>query len=103
MRLSLSRGVLGLLTLTTSLVSAGTFTPPQVFKNNNLLRTIDLSRPYVKETTAVIVENISKEPQTEYYLPFAKDVVPRISSIEARDKKGDLGDFDVKLVKSDDR
>lgn len=102
MRLSLSRGVLGLLALTTSLVSAAAFTPPQVFKNSNLLRTIDLSRPYVKETTAVIVENVSEKPQTEYYVPFAKDVVPKISSIEARDKKGDLGDFEVKLVESND-
>jgi len=103
MRLSLSRGVLGLLTVTTSLVSAATFIPPQVFKNNNLLRTVDLSKPYVRETTAVIVENVSKEPQTEYYVQFPKDVVPKISSIEARDKKGGLGDFEVKLVEFDDR
>ena len=103
MRFSLSRGVLGLLTLTTSLVSAATFTPPQVFKNSNLLRTIDLSRPYVRETTAVVVENVSEEPQTEYYVPFARDVVTKISSIEARDKKGNLGDFEAKLVESNDR
>jgi len=51
----------------------------------------------------VIVENVSEEPQKEYYVSFAKDVVPKISSIEARDKKGNLGDFEAKLVESNDR
>lgn len=100
MRLSLSRGVLELLALTTSLVSCSAFTPPQVFKNVNLLRSIDITKPYVKETTAVIVENISEKPQKEYYFPFPKDVLPKLSFIEARDKKGNLGEFETKLVET---
>ena len=48
----------------------------------------------------MVVENVSEKPQKEYYVPFPKDVLPKISSIEARDKKGDLGEFEAKLVES---
>ncbi|KAF3939351.1 hypothetical protein ABW19_dt0205844 [Dactylella cylindrospora] len=59
---------------------------PQVFKNTNLLRTIDGSKGYIKETIAVIIENISDKPQTEYYIPFS---VPgsAVSYVECKDKK----------------
>lgn len=95
---------MGLLALATSLASCSSaepFSPPQVFKNVNLLRTVDLIKPYVKETIAAIVENVSKEPQSEYYVPFPKDVVPKISSVEAIDKKGSLGDFKTELMEAD--
>lgn len=99
MRLLLSRGVLALLILAVSPGSCS-FTPPQVFKNVNLLRTFDLTRHYVKETTAVIVENVSQEPQSDYFVPFPRNALSKVSWIGARDKKGDLGDFETKLVES---
>lgn len=70
------------------------FTPPQVFKHSNLLRTIDLTRPYARETIAAVVENLSKIPQSEYYLPVSKETLPKVSYVEARDKKG-TGDLFV--------
>lgn len=63
------------------------FTPPQVFKHSNLLRTIDLTRPYARETIAAVVENVSKGPQSEYYLPVSKETLPKVSYVEAKDKK----------------
>src|SRR4051794_28778901 len=64
------------------------FSPPQVFKNTNLLRTVDMSRGLVKETIAVIIENTSEQPQSEYYLgPFSLDELEMVSYVEAKDKK----------------
>ena len=74
------------------------FTPPQVFKNTNLLRTIDLSKPWTKEIVAIIVENISGEKQSDYFVPFDKDVMGKVSYFEARDKKGSAGDFQASKV-----
>lgn len=70
------------------------FKPPQVFKHSNLLRTIDLTRPYARETIAAVIENVSKVPQSEYYLPISKETLPKVSYVEARDKKG-TGDMFV--------
>jgi hypothetical protein len=80
------------------LVLPASFTPPPVFKNTNLLRTIDLTKPYSKEIIAVIAENISGKKQSEYFVPFDKDVVDRVSYVEATDKKGPLGRFEVSKV-----
>jgi oligosaccharyltransferase complex subunit alpha (ribophorin I) len=80
------------------LVLPSDFTPPQVFKNTNLLRTIDLTKPYSRETVAVIVENISKEKQNEYFVPFPTNEIGKVSYFDARDKKGPLGEFEVNEV-----
>jgi oligosaccharyltransferase complex subunit alpha (ribophorin I) len=74
------------------------FTPPPVFKNTNLLRTIDLTKPYSRETIAVIVENTSKEKQNEYFVPFPANEAGQVSYFDARDKKGPLGEFEVREV-----
>lgn len=74
------------------------FTPPQVFKHSNLLRTIDLTRPYARETIAAVVENVSKVPQSEYYLPVSKETLPKVSYVEAKDKKSTGDVFVVTLV-----
>ncbi|KAF3914773.1 hypothetical protein ABW20_dc0100783 [Dactylellina cionopaga] len=60
---------------------------PQVYKNTNLLRTIDASKAYIKETIAVIIENTSDKPQTEYYLPFSVPGSSAVSYVECKDKK----------------
>jgi len=77
-------------TPTSKLTLPSDFSPPQVFKNTNLLRSIDLTKSYARERTAIIVEPISKEPQTDYYIPFASDLLPSVSSVEAFDR--DNGD-----------
>ena len=62
------------------------FKPPQVFKNTNLVRTINLEKGYVKESVNVVIENIDSKPQTEYYIPFAGDVIGKVGGLEVRDK-----------------
>ncbi|EPS37859.1 hypothetical protein H072_8424 [Dactylellina haptotyla CBS 200.50] len=62
-------------------------TVPQVYKNTNLLRTIDASKAYIKETVAVIIENTSDKPQTDYYLPFSVPGSSAVSYVECKDKK----------------
>jgi oligosaccharyltransferase complex subunit alpha (ribophorin I) len=75
------------------------FAPPQVFKNNNLVRTINLDKAYPRETVNIIIENIDAQPQSEYYLPFETSLISRIGGFEVRDKKNaDLGLFKVEVV-----
>jgi oligosaccharyltransferase complex subunit alpha (ribophorin I) len=68
-------------------VLPSTFTPPQVFKNANLVRNINLDKAYPRETINVIIENIDSRPQSEYYLPFETSLIARIGGLEVRDKK----------------
>lgn len=82
----------------TPLILPPDFSPPQVLQNTNLLRTVDITRPYSRETIAAIVENTSDAPQSEYYIPFDKEVIGNVSYVEARDKKGPTGEFIVRKV-----
>ena len=63
------------------------FKPPQVFKNANLLRNINLEKGYVKETVNVVIENIDRQEQDTYYLPFKAEVIGKVGGLEVRDKK----------------
>lgn len=79
-----------------------TFKPPQVFKNANLVHIVSLEKNYVKENTNVLIENIDKEAQDEYYLPFTGDQMSRVGGIEVKDRKdADLGPFTVEAVEFD--
>lgn len=64
-----------------------TFRPPQHFRNNNLVRNINLEKSYPRETINVVVENVDAQPQREYYLPFEQGTLGRIGGLEAKDKK----------------
>ncbi|KAF7455611.1 Ribophorin-I domain containing protein [Pyrenophora tritici-repentis] len=76
-----------------------TFTPPQVFKNTNLVRTTNLDKAYPRETINVIIENIDTKPQSEYYLPFDSSLLAKVGGLEVRDKKAvDKGIFKVEVV-----
>ncbi|KAI8938990.1 hypothetical protein NX059_004833 [Plenodomus lindquistii] len=76
-----------------------TFTPPQVFKNANLVRTTNLDKAYPRETINVVVENIAASPQSQYYLPFAAGVLANVGGLEVRDKKAaDKGTLAVDVV-----
>lgn len=63
------------------------FKPPQVFKNVNLLRNVNLEKGYVRETVNVVIENVDKKPQAEYYIPFKAEVIGKVGGLEVRDKK----------------
>ena len=63
------------------------FKPPQVFKNANLLRNINLEKSYVRETVNVVIENIDAKDQDTYYIPFKAEAIGNIGGLEVRDKK----------------
>ena len=80
-------------------VLPGTFTPPQVFKNANLVRTTNLDKAYPRETINVIIQNIDSKPQSEYYVPFDSDLLSKVGGFEVRDKKAvEKGTFKVEVV-----
>jgi len=60
---------------------------PQVFHHANLLRTIDLTKPYIRDSTAVVVENISNTTQTEYLWGIPLSLAPKTSYLEVKEKK----------------
>jgi len=60
---------------------------PLTFRHTNLLRTIDLTKPYVRDSTALIVENISNATQSVYYWGIPLDLVPKLSYLEIKEKK----------------
>ncbi|MDA4132086.1 MAG: dolichyl-diphosphooligosaccharide--protein glycosyltransferase subunit 1 [Thaumarchaeota archaeon] len=79
-----------------------TFKPPQVFKNTNLVHIISLEKNFAKESINVAIENIDKEPQDEYYIPFTPDEMERIGGIEVKDRKdANVGPFKVQAVEYD--
>jgi oligosaccharyltransferase complex subunit alpha (ribophorin I) len=75
------------------------FSPPIVFENTNLVRNVNLERSYPRETTNVVVKNIDTQSQSQYYLQFPSDVVPKLSGLIVKDKKNtDAGSFKTELV-----
>jgi len=78
------------------------FQPPQVFRNVNLVRTINLEKGYPRETINVVIENVDKQAQDEYYLPLDPSLAAHVGAIEARDKK-DAGKpaFEVSALDTD--
>ncbi|KAI1761876.1 Ribophorin I [Hypoxylon sp. FL1150] len=83
-------------------VLPATFKPPQVFKNANLVHVITLEKNYAKENINVLIENVSQEPQDEYFLPFTSDQMERIGGIEVKDRKdATVSGFAVEAVEFD--
>ena len=108
--LSLASALLGLLAVevassqpASSKVALPTnFKPPQVFKNANLVHVISLEKNYAKEQINVLVENVSKEPQDSYYLPFTADQMARVGGFEVKDRKdANAGPFVAEQVEYD--
>jgi hypothetical protein len=100
-----------LLSLSTSLVSASsttnssvkvladTFTPSQVFENENLVRNINLEKSYARETTNLVIKNVGREAQSEYYYLFPSEDVANVGGLEVKDKKNaTAGAFQVELA-----
>ncbi|KAJ8608015.1 hypothetical protein MRB53_039921 [Persea americana] len=75
-----------------------TFSPPQHFRNVNLVRNINLEKSYARDTVNVVIENVSPQPQSEYYIAFDGSI-QNIGGVEVRDKKdAEKGRFQVELV-----
>lgn len=78
------------------------FKPPQVFKNNNLVRNTNLEKGYLRETVNVVVENVDKKPQSDYYLSFPSDLYDKVGALEVRDKSApEQGRFEVEATEFD--
>lgn len=90
------------ITSSTRLSLPADFKPSQVFKNTNLVRNTNLEKGYARETVNVVVENVDKQPQSDYYLSFPTDVFAKLGSLEVRDKKAaGKGRFDVDITELD--
>ncbi|KAI9868639.1 MAG: dolichyl-diphosphooligosaccharide--protein glycosyltransferase subunit 1 [Trichoglossum hirsutum] len=86
------------------LILPSNFKPPQVFRNVNLLRTINLEKAYPRDTINVVIENVDKKPQGEYFLPFESALLEKVGAFEVRDKKTpEKGGFQVEVVEYDSR
>lgn len=60
---------------------------PQVLKITNLLRTLDLSKPLVREITSAAVLNIVQEDVNEYYFPVDQAYSANLAHISAENRK----------------
>ena len=79
-----------------------TYPPPQVWKNANLVHIISAEKNYVKENINVLIENIAKQPQDEYFLPFTTDQLARLGGVEVKDRKdAKAGPFVAEIVDVD--
>lgn len=88
--------------LSSKQILQGAFKPPQVFKNVNLVRNVNLEKAYPRETINVVIENVDQKPQDEYYLPFEAALISQIGGLEVRDKKdAEKPSFDVEVVEFD--
>jgi hypothetical protein len=63
------------------------FTPPQHFRNVNLVRNINLEKSYPRETINVVIENVDQQAQAEYFVPFEQGLIGRVGGLEVKDKK----------------
>ncbi|ERT02072.1 oligosaccharyltransferase complex subunit alpha (ribophorin I) [Sporothrix schenckii 1099-18] len=82
--------------------AVASFTPPAAFKNANLVHVVSAEKSYIKETINVLVENIAKTPQDEYYLAIPTDKFTRVGGFEVKDRKDTAaGDFIAEAVEAD--
>lgn len=52
----------------------------------------------------VVVENVDKKPQSDYYIPFAAKTIDKVGGLEVRDKKApEKGRFDIDVTTLDGR
>ena len=80
-----ARLFLAFLCSVSSLIAATSI--PQLFQLTNLLRTIDLTKPYVRDSTALVLENISNSTQTHFLWAIPRETAPHLSYLEAKEKK----------------
>jgi Ribophorin I len=72
---------------------------PQTLHHTNLLRSIDLTKPYVRDITNLILENIGKRIETDYYVGIPLELAPKLSYLEVKEKKSGASPlFPVELL-----
>ncbi|OLL22627.1 Dolichyl-diphosphooligosaccharide--protein glycosyltransferase subunit 1 [Neolecta irregularis DAH-3] len=72
------------------------------FKHTNALRTIDLTKSYIRETHALVVENIATSPQSEYLWPVDTRLEENMSSIEVKEKGADNRNYKIEKIEGSD-
>jgi len=72
------------------------------FKHTNAVRTIDLTKSYIRETHALVVENIATTPQSEYLWPIDSRLGENLSSIEAKEKGNDDKNLKTEVIEGSD-
>ena len=78
------------------------FRPPQVFKNTDSVRNINLEKGYVKVSINVAIENVDKKPQDEYFIPFDSEAIRNVGGLEVRERdKKDKPAFRTELIEYD--
>ena len=83
-------------------ILSSSFKPPQVFKNADVVRSINLEKSYPRDVVNVVIENISPEAQVEYYIPFTTAQAERLGNLEVRDKKDSkIPPFNIETVAID--
>jgi oligosaccharyltransferase complex subunit alpha (ribophorin I) len=98
-----------LLQLSVSLVTAASsnatvrllpdsFTPPSLFENTNLVRNVNLDRSYPRETTNIVIKNVGKQPQSQYYFQFPTDLVPNVAGLAVKNKNNADATYKVELA-----
>ena len=66
------------------------------------MHVISVEKNYVKESINVAIENIGKEPQDEYFLPFTAEQMSRVGGMEVKDRKDtNAGPFTTEAVEFD--
>ncbi|KAF9101425.1 proteasome regulatory particle base subunit [Mortierella sp. GBA35] len=60
---------------------------PQTFKITNLLRTLDLSKPVIREITSAAVQNTADNDVTDYYFPVDQVYSSNLAFISAENRK----------------
>lgn len=88
--------------LTSRQILPSNFKPAQNFQNVNLVHLINLEKAYPRETINVVIENIARTAQDEYYLPFTAEQMATIGGLEVKDKKDlESGLFEVAAIEFD--
>jgi oligosaccharyltransferase complex subunit alpha (ribophorin I) len=60
---------------------------PQVLKITNLLRTLDLTKPVIREITSSALQNIAEESVSEYFFPIDSGYEENLALITAENRK----------------
>ncbi|KAK9238920.1 Ribophorin I [Lipomyces kononenkoae] len=73
---------------------AAAFAPSSDFQIQNLFRTVDLTKSYLRESASFVIENISGKSQNEYYIAVPSEIVgnattKHLSLMEVKEKRVD--------------
>lgn len=97
---SFSVGVLSLAMLVNQALG---FTPPPVFENTEVVRVVDITGSYIRETLSLTIKNIGSAPESIYYFALDPENFAKVAVFEGREKGKRSGLLNVNpSEKSDD-